>query len=60
MTKSTSKPGAQRPDALTKAGKAASVELSEAELDRTSGGATNNQATTAQKAADKSDSYIRS
>jgi bacteriocin-like protein len=48
------------PDALIKTGNDAKIELSEQELKSVSGGATNNEQTTAQKAAEKADSYIRS
>jgi bacteriocin-like protein len=59
------------PDALLKTGKDANIELSEKDLESVSGGdktdtfkqmqdMTNNKQTTAQKAADKADQYIRS
>ena len=44
------------PDALLKTGKDAKIELSEQELKSVSGG----EQTTAQKAAEKADQYIRS
>jgi hypothetical protein len=40
--------------------KDANVELRKQELDRISGGTTNNKQTAAQKAAEKADAYIRS
>jgi hypothetical protein len=45
------------PDTLTKAGKDASIALSESELDKVVGG---NKAKVANKAADAVDAYIRS
>jgi hypothetical protein len=60
---------AAAPDALLTAGKDATIELSEAELSGVSGGTdkmkqlqdmTSNAAMTGQKAAEKSDQYIRS
>jgi hypothetical protein len=44
---------------LTAASDHCKIELHEQELSRVIGGMTNNQQTTAQKAAEKADSYIR-
>jgi hypothetical protein len=68
--KDTNETIAATPDDLLKVGKDAEIELSEAQLKDVSGGSagtfkqlqdmTNNSQTTAQKAAEKADSYIRS
>ena len=59
------KTGAQKtrttsPDSLTRTAGDAAIELTESDLDAVTGGMTNNQQTTAQKAAEKVDQYIRS
>jgi hypothetical protein len=46
-------------DHLTATSDHCKIELREQDLKRVTGGMTNNQQTTAQKAAEKADSYIR-
>jgi hypothetical protein len=46
-------------DHLTVTSDHCKIELHEADLNRVVGGMTNNQQTTAQKAAEKADSYLR-